>query len=48
LKKCADRTAGDVPRVLDSLSRGEQKATAELLPIIYDELDRLARATARS
>jgi RNA polymerase sigma factor (TIGR02999 family) len=34
--------AGDVTRILDSLSRGEQKATGELLPIIYDELRRLA------
>jgi RNA polymerase sigma factor (TIGR02999 family) len=38
----ADRTAGEVTRILDSLSRGEQKATGELLPIIYDELRRLA------
>lgn len=34
----------DVGRVLQALSRGESGASAELLPLVYDELRRLAAA----
>ena len=32
----------DVTRILDALSRGEPQAAGELLPLVYDELRRLA------
>jgi RNA polymerase sigma factor (TIGR02999 family) len=32
----------DVTEILDAMSRGEPKAAAELLPLVYDELRRLA------
>ncbi len=35
-------TAGDVTQVLDALSGGSPRAADELLPIVYDELRRLA------
>jgi RNA polymerase sigma factor (TIGR02999 family) len=35
-------TDGNVTRVLEALSRGEPLATEELLPLVYDELRRLA------
>jgi len=34
----------EVTRILDSVARGDQKAAEELLPIVYDELRRLAAA----
>lgn len=33
----------DVTRILNAIERGDLKATDELLPIVYDELRRLAR-----
>ena len=37
-----DRSEGQVTRILEALGRGERRATGELLPIVYDELRRLA------
>jgi RNA polymerase sigma factor (TIGR02999 family) len=34
----------DVTRVLDAAARGEKQASEELLPLVYEELRRLARA----
>ena len=34
----------DVTRLLQAIERGESQATEELLPLVYDELRRLARA----
>jgi hypothetical protein len=34
----------DVTRILDRVQRGEAKAAEELLPLVYDELRRLAAA----
>lgn len=34
----------DITRVLEAAGRGDAKAAAELLPLVYDELRRLARA----
>jgi RNA polymerase sigma factor (TIGR02999 family) len=34
----------DVTRLLNAIHEGDTQATAELLPIVYDELRRLARA----
>ena len=34
----------DVTRLLDAVERGEPKAAEELLPLVYDELRRLAAA----
>lgn len=39
-----DPGAGDVTRLLERASRGERAASEELLPLLYDELRRLARA----
>jgi RNA polymerase sigma factor (TIGR02999 family) len=36
--------AGDVTRLLERASRGERAASEELLPLLYDELRRLARS----
>jgi RNA polymerase sigma factor (TIGR02999 family) len=33
---------GEVTRILEALGRGERQATGELLPLVYDELRRLA------
>jgi len=33
----------EVTRVLEALSRGEPQAARQLLPLVYDELRRLAR-----
>jgi RNA polymerase sigma factor (TIGR02999 family) len=33
---------GEVTRILEAVSRGEQRATSELLPLVYHELRRLA------
>jgi RNA polymerase sigma factor (TIGR02999 family) len=38
----AKRTRGDVTRILEALGRGERRATGDLLPLVYDELRRLA------
>ncbi|MBI1852414.1 MAG: sigma-70 family RNA polymerase sigma factor [Planctomycetes bacterium] len=37
-------TRGDVTRLLDSAERGDETAATLLLPIVYDELRRLARS----
>src|SRR6187455_562108 len=34
----------DVPRLLDAAAAGDRQAAAELLPLVYDELRRLAAA----
>ncbi len=34
----------DVTRILERLERGEKEASAELLPLVYEELRRLAQA----
>jgi ECF sigma factor len=34
----------DVTRLLAAIDQGDSGATAELLPLVYDELRRLARA----
>jgi RNA polymerase sigma factor (TIGR02999 family) len=34
----------DVTRLIQAIGEGDSRATAELLPIVYDELRRLARA----
>src|SRR5260221_13092765 len=34
----------DVTRILNEIRQGDQKATAQLLPLVYQELRRLARA----
>jgi RNA polymerase sigma factor (TIGR02999 family) len=34
----------DITRVLEAAGRGDRKAAAELLPLVYDELRRLARS----
>ncbi len=34
----------EVPRLLDAVERGEPQAAEELLPMVYEELRRLARA----
>lgn len=36
--------AGRVTEVLEAIDRGDQKASDELLPLVYEELRRLARA----
>ena len=33
---------GEVTRILDALGRGEEQAARDLLPLVYDELRRLA------
>jgi RNA polymerase sigma factor (TIGR02999 family) len=37
-----DRSEGEVTRILETLNGGERQATGELLPLVYDELRRLA------
>jgi RNA polymerase sigma factor (TIGR02999 family) len=39
----ADRLAGSVTRVLQAASAGDAEAAAELLPLLYDELRKLAQ-----
>lgn len=34
----------DVTRLLEAATRGDRQAAAELLPIVYDELRKLAAA----
>src|SRR5262245_39051355 len=36
------RTSPDVTRILSSIERGDANAAAELLPVVYEELRRLA------
>src|SRR3954469_10232607 len=38
----------DVSRLLDAAAAGDSQATAELLPLVYDELRRLAAARMSS
>ncbi len=38
----------DITRVLDAVARGEKQASEDLLPLVYDELRRLARARMAS
>lgn len=38
----SSRGAGDVSRILEEVARGEQAAAGELLPLVYEELRRLA------
>ncbi len=40
-------TSGEVTRLLGELGRGQQEAVNALLPLVYDELHRLARAYFR-
>lgn len=40
-------TSGEVTRLLGEISRGDKGAMNELLPLVYDELHRLARAYFR-
>ena len=35
---------GDVTRILEAAQQGDPKAAEELLPLVYDELRRLAAA----
>ncbi len=42
-----DRTDSDVTRLLSALANGEPAAMDQLLPVIYDELKRLAAAQLR-
>jgi RNA polymerase sigma factor (TIGR02999 family) len=37
-----ERGEYEIPRVLESLASGERQAASELLPLVYDELRRLA------
>jgi RNA polymerase sigma factor (TIGR02999 family) len=37
-----ERGECEIPRVLESIGRGERRAASELLPLVYDELRRLA------
>jgi len=36
------RTVSDVTRMLEAMQRGEAQAAEELLPVVYDELRRIA------
>src|SRR5215472_14416065 len=40
----ADATGSDVTRILDAAQKGDPNAAAELLPLVYDELRKLAAA----
>ena len=42
-----DRTDSDVTRLLSALANGDPAAMDQLLPVIYDELKRLAAAQLR-
>jgi hypothetical protein len=39
---CYRGAVSNVTRLLGAIERGESKATEELLPLVYDELRRLA------
>jgi RNA polymerase sigma factor (TIGR02999 family) len=43
-RSCYDVAMSDVTRLLQAISDGDSCATAKLLPIVYEELRRLARA----
>ena len=36
------RTVSEVTRMLEAMQRGEPQAAEELLPLVYDELRRIA------
>ena len=38
------RTMSDVTRLLEAANRGDRQAAADLLPMVYDELRKLAAA----
>lgn len=40
----SDTARHDVTQLLEAIGRGDQKASAELLPLVYEELRQLARA----
>jgi RNA polymerase sigma factor (TIGR02999 family) len=40
----ADSAAHEVTQILDAVSRGERQASSDLLPLVYDELRKLAAA----
>lgn len=40
----AERTGHDVTQLLHALGQGDQRAAEELLPLVYEELRKLARA----
>jgi RNA polymerase sigma factor (TIGR02999 family) len=42
-----DETGGEVTRLLGEIGRGEKEAMNQLLPLVYDELHRLARSYFR-
>ena len=37
-----ERGEGEVPQILEAIGRGERQAASELLPLVYDELRKLA------
>jgi RNA polymerase sigma factor (TIGR02999 family) len=39
-----DRPGGEVGRILEALGRGDRQGSAALLPLVYDELRKLAEA----
>jgi hypothetical protein len=41
-----DRT--EVTRILDALGRGDERLAGDLLPLVYDELRRLAASRLRT
>lgn len=43
----SDSPRGDVTRLLDAASRGDPRAVDQLLPVVYDELRRLATGLMR-
>jgi RNA polymerase sigma factor (TIGR02999 family) len=44
LRKAAPVTMSDVTRILDAIQQGEPKAAEQLLPLVYQELRRVAAA----
>lgn len=42
------RTTGEVTRLLEAVGNGDARASGQLLPLVYDELRRLAAARLRS
>jgi RNA polymerase sigma factor (TIGR02999 family) len=42
LRAVCSRRVSEVTRILDAIQKGEPKASEELLPLVYDELRRLA------
>ena len=37
-----ERSEGEVPQILEAIGRGDRQAASELLPLVYDELRKLA------